>query len=345
MSIEKINASQPIIHNSPIAFKGGDEKTVAKQSSGNTKDIITALSVLAAVGAAGVAIFKHKSAKDAIKKAEDEAKKKIEEAEEKVKKAVEEAEKKIKEAEEKAKKVEEENKKTIDEAEEKAENGKEKTEQIINEAKEKKAIETIYEDMEYQGLSKPEQIYIELQANTKQAYGRNDERINELAQQLKEMNHGSTQLINENTPEITARIDVAAEKIERDYWQERVNKSIEKQNKIAELLDNKGWKPIEITSEEAELQVKYAGYLESSKSCAEKGDMEWAEKWKQSAEIARTKLKAMGKEPFNLESEEMQLQLAYVQNKRLIKKYRDWVEEQNQKIEIAYATLKEVLKV
>ena len=345
MSIEKINVSQPIIHNSPIAFKGGDEKTVAKQSSGNTKDIITALSVLAAVGAAGVAIFKHKSAKDAIKKAEDEAKKKIEEAEEKAKKAVEEAEKKIKEAEEKAKKVEEENKKTIDEAEEKVENGKGKTEQIVNEAEEKKVIETIYEDMEYQGLSKAEQIYIEMQANIKQAYGRNDERINELAQQLKEMNHGSTLLINENTPEMTARIDVAAEKIERDYWQKAKEHSIEEKDIIVASLSNKGWKPIEITPEEAELQDTYAKYLAYSKSAAKKDDMEWAGKWKQKAETIRTKLKEMDKEPFNLESEEMHLQLEYIQNERLIKQYSEWIEEQNKKIENAYATLKEILKV
>lgn len=102
MTVEKINGTEttPII--SKQDFKE-DEPKAAVKTAGSTKDVVTALSVLAAFGAAGVAVYKHKNAKDAIKKAETEAKKKIKEAEEQAKKAAEETDKKIQEAVEKAK--------------------------------------------------------------------------------------------------------------------------------------------------------------------------------------------------------------------------------------------------
>ena len=97
MTIEKINNVQPIqtIQNTE---RQTEEEPVVQQPAGNTKEIVTVLSVLSAIGAAGVAIYKHKNAKKMIEQAEMEAKKKVDEAEEKVKQAAEETEKKIKEA-------------------------------------------------------------------------------------------------------------------------------------------------------------------------------------------------------------------------------------------------------
>lgn len=103
MTIEKINVAQPITSTQNIAFKEEDTEQVTAKPSNNSKDVITLLSVLATLGAAGIAVYKHKNAKDAIKKAEEEAKKKVEEAENKAKKAAEDVEKKIQEAVDKAK--------------------------------------------------------------------------------------------------------------------------------------------------------------------------------------------------------------------------------------------------
>ena len=103
MAVEKINGAQQI-QIAPVQEKQAEEQTqVVQKSSGSSKDVVTALSILAALGAAGVAIYKHKNAKKMVEEAEAAAKKKIEEAEEKVKKAAEENENKIKEAVDKVK--------------------------------------------------------------------------------------------------------------------------------------------------------------------------------------------------------------------------------------------------
>ena len=102
MTVEKINSLQPTVNN--LSFKQEEEiQQSITQSKGSTKDVVTALSVLGAIGAAGIAIFKHKSSKEALKKLEQETKQKIAEAEEKAKKAAEDVEKKIQEAVEQAK--------------------------------------------------------------------------------------------------------------------------------------------------------------------------------------------------------------------------------------------------
>ena len=104
MAIEKINSVQPSINNVVENEVKQEELQSTPQSKGSSNDVIAVLASLAAIGAAGVAIYKHKSAKQAIEKAEQEAKKKIEAAEEKAKKAADEVEKKIQEAVDKAKK-------------------------------------------------------------------------------------------------------------------------------------------------------------------------------------------------------------------------------------------------
>lgn len=98
MTIEKINSTQPI-HTTPIPeIPEENKKQEVQKTSGSSKDIVTALSVLAAIGAAGVAVYKHKNAKKLVEEAENKAKKKIEEAENTAKAKIEEAENMVKKA-------------------------------------------------------------------------------------------------------------------------------------------------------------------------------------------------------------------------------------------------------
>ena len=104
MTIENINSVQPIINNAADEVKQEEEIKSVPEQKGSSSDVLAVLASLAAIGAAGVAIYKHKSAKKAIEKAEQEAKKKIDAAEEKAKKAAEDVDKKIQEAVDKVKK-------------------------------------------------------------------------------------------------------------------------------------------------------------------------------------------------------------------------------------------------
>ena len=103
MSVEKIDASKSVQVTPIIEKQIEKEESTVPKTSGSNKDVVTVLSVLAAIGAAGVAIYEHKNTKKMVKEAEEKAKKKIEEAEEKAKKAAEDVEKKIQEAVEKIK--------------------------------------------------------------------------------------------------------------------------------------------------------------------------------------------------------------------------------------------------
>ena len=104
MAVEKISSVQQV-QVVPVQEKQTEEQTpVVQKSSGSSKDVVTALSILAALGAAGVAIYKHNNAKKMVEEAQNAAKKKVEEAEDKVKKAAEETENKIKEAVDKVRK-------------------------------------------------------------------------------------------------------------------------------------------------------------------------------------------------------------------------------------------------
>lgn len=98
MAVEKINAIESLNITPAIEQRAESEEKTVPQSKGNVKDIITVLSILSAIGAAGVAIYKHNNAKKMVEEAEKAAKKKVEEAEQKVKKAEEENENKIREA-------------------------------------------------------------------------------------------------------------------------------------------------------------------------------------------------------------------------------------------------------
>ena len=122
MAVEKINGIQQV-QITPITEKPEiKEEERVIQNTGSSKNVVTALSVLAALGAAGVAIYKHKNTKKAVEEAENAAKKKIEEAEAKAKQAAEDTEKKIQEAVDKVKQEYEKLiKKTPEEAENKSE--------------------------------------------------------------------------------------------------------------------------------------------------------------------------------------------------------------------------------
>ncbi len=101
MAVEKINSVQQV-QIAPAQEKQAEEQVhVVQKSSGSSKDVVTALSILAALGAAGIAIYKHNNAKKMVEEAKAAAKKEIEEAENKAKQAAEETENKIKEAVEK----------------------------------------------------------------------------------------------------------------------------------------------------------------------------------------------------------------------------------------------------
>ena len=101
MTIEKVNSITPIDYKANVGEKTEVQKVKSKNKS--KADVITYLSMLAAVGAAGVAIVQHKNSKEALKKLEKETQNKISEAEEKAKKAAEDVEKKIQNAVEKTK--------------------------------------------------------------------------------------------------------------------------------------------------------------------------------------------------------------------------------------------------
>ena len=103
MPVEKINVSQPVQSVPIVEKETEDYDKPTQRTSGSSKDVVTALSALAAVGAAGVAVYKHKEAKKLVADAENAAKKQIEEANAKLKKAEEEIEKKIKDAVDKVK--------------------------------------------------------------------------------------------------------------------------------------------------------------------------------------------------------------------------------------------------
>ncbi len=96
MTIESIQNIQPSA-NIQYSEPNSTEVKSIPIAADKSKDIMAALFGLAAIGAGGVAVYKHKSAKKAIEKAEKEAQQKIKEAEEKAKKAAEDAEKKINE--------------------------------------------------------------------------------------------------------------------------------------------------------------------------------------------------------------------------------------------------------
>ena len=126
MTVEKINSVQPY---SAAQFPEVQqtETPTARKSSGSSKDVVTVLSVLAALGAAGVAIYKHNNAKKMIEEAKAAAKKEIEEAENKAKQAAEETENKVKEAVEKVKNEYEKNEKKVDDIQQTAKNQTKKT--------------------------------------------------------------------------------------------------------------------------------------------------------------------------------------------------------------------------
>ena len=96
MTIESIQNIQPSANIQYSELNSTEIKSIPIAAD-KSKDIMAALFGLAAIGAGGVAVYKHKSAKKAIEKAEKEAQQKIKEAEEKAKKAAEDAEKKINE--------------------------------------------------------------------------------------------------------------------------------------------------------------------------------------------------------------------------------------------------------
>ena len=121
MPIDNINSAQPIIPVVPQEEEHVTEEVKVPESRGTTQNVITALTALAAIGAAGVAIYKHKSAKEAVKKAEDAAKKAKEEAAQKVS----DAEQKAKQAADETKKIQE----TLDEANKKLKEAEKATEE------------------------------------------------------------------------------------------------------------------------------------------------------------------------------------------------------------------------
>ena len=119
MTVEKINMAPSTSANTAETKKEEAVKPQISKSKGSTKDVVAVLSALSAISCAGIAIYKHKNAKEAIKKAEEEAKKKIVEAEEKAKKATEEAKKIAEETDKKIKEAVENVKKELNEAKEK----------------------------------------------------------------------------------------------------------------------------------------------------------------------------------------------------------------------------------
>ena len=139
MAVEKISSVQQV-QVVPVQEKQTEEQTpVVQKSSGSSKDVVTALSILAALGAAGVAIYKHNNAKKMVEEAQNAAKKKVEEAEDKVKKAAEETENKIKEAVDKVRKEYENVDKKTDGTSKPAKNKKKKAKENKDDGVEKPA--------------------------------------------------------------------------------------------------------------------------------------------------------------------------------------------------------------
>ena len=361
MTIEKINSVQTSTPQLQTSFKRENIQTAPAQK-GKTKDVITTLSVLAAIGAASIALYEHRNTKEAVekavKKAEEEAKKKIEEAEQKAKQTVEDVDRKIKEAVDNAKK-EFETEKEPKNTEPKILQGKpveteikpDDTFVVNKEAEEVKqkakqvAINTAEDalSIEYRGLNEVERLIIERDALAAQKYGKkqSEARLVEVKERLEEL--GAKENPVEYTPEITTRIEIAKANIEKEHWQSVVEQYIEYKNDVIKAMEAKEIKPLELSEEEEKLQYEYASSLQEAQRQLDKHDMEWHQRFSDRAQKALQKLKEKNKEPLNFESADMQLQYKLLGINNSIRNYQGYADKMAEKTEKLIENLKEIL--
>ena len=117
MPVEKITNSQPVVVIRGITEEPADNDPIVQQTPKSSGSMITTLSVLAAIGLAGVAIYEHKNAKKAVEEANNKAEKAAQDVENKIKEAVDkfknEYEKNVKSSGSKTEKENTENKLSI----------------------------------------------------------------------------------------------------------------------------------------------------------------------------------------------------------------------------------------
>ena len=199
--------------------------------------------------------------------------------------------------------------------------------------------------LEYRGLNEVERLYIERDALSAQNYGedRAEARILEIVKRLEDLGVKENP-IKKETPEIVTRTAIVREKAERDYWQSLVENRIKELEAMLKDMEAKGIKPLELDEKEAGLQYAYAKNIKAAQYQYKKNDMEWFQRFSESANKILEKLKEMGKEPLNFESPEMEQQYELMELKDRISKYGEYAAEMDAKAQELTKKLEEMIK-
>ena len=109
-------------------------------------------------------------------------------------------------------------------------------------------------------------------------------------------------------------------------------------------MEAKGIKPLELDEKEAGLQYEYAKNIKAAQYQYKKNDMEWFQRFSESANKILEKLKEMGKEPLKFESPEMEQQYELMELKDRISKYSKYAAEMDAKAQELTKKLEEMIK-